>query len=52
MAHSPNIKLAAGVDLPEEGGSAVFRLEGGVPQVVARIVPGEWPAWARALAAR
>ena len=52
VAHSPNIKLAAGVDLPEEGGAAIFRLEAGAPKVVARIVPAEWPALARALAAR
>lgn len=52
VAHSPNIKLAAGVDLPEEGGAAVFRLESGTPKLVARIVPAEWPALARALAAR
>jgi phosphohistidine phosphatase SixA len=52
VAHSPNIKLAAGVDLPEEGGAAVFRVEAGTHQLVARIVPSEWPAWARALAVR
>jgi phosphohistidine phosphatase SixA len=52
VAHSPNIKLAAGVDLPEEGGAAVFRVEAGTPKLVARIVPGEWTALARALAAR
>ena len=52
VAHSPNIKLAAGVDLPEEGGAAVFRLELGAPRLVARIVAGEWPALARALGAR
>jgi phosphohistidine phosphatase SixA len=52
VAHSPNIKLAAGVDLPEDGGAAVFRLESGAPQLMARIVPAEWPALARALAAR
>lgn len=52
VAHSPNIRLAAGVDLPEEGGAAVFRHEGGTPELVARVRPGEWPAWARALAPR
>jgi phosphohistidine phosphatase SixA len=52
VAHSPNIKLATGVDLPEEGGAAVFRLEAGSPQLVARIVPSEWAALARALADR
>jgi phosphohistidine phosphatase SixA len=52
VSHSPNIKLAAGVDLPEEGGAAVFRVEAGTPLLVARIVPSEWPALARALAPR
>jgi phosphohistidine phosphatase SixA len=52
VSHSPNVKLAAGVDLPEEGGAAVFRAEAGVAQTVARIVPSEWPALARALAPR
>lgn len=52
VSHSPNIKLATGVDLPEEGGAAVFRVEAGAPQLVARIVPSGWPALARALAPR
>jgi phosphohistidine phosphatase SixA len=49
VSHSPNIRLAAGVDLPEEGGAAVLRLEGGTLRVVARVRPGEWPVWAQAL---
>jgi len=52
VAHSPNVKLAANVDLPEEGGAAVFRVEAGTPKLVARIVPAEWATWARALAPR
>ncbi len=52
VAHSPNIRLAAGVDLPEEGGAAVFRHAGGAPQLVARVRPGEWPVWAQALRPR
>jgi broad specificity phosphatase PhoE len=52
VSHSPNIRLATGVELPEEGGVAIFRLEGGTPSLVARVVPAEWPAWAQALAAR
>jgi phosphohistidine phosphatase SixA len=52
VAHSPNIRLAAGVDLPEEGGAAIFRHEGGTPRLVARVRPGEWPAWAQTLGPR
>jgi phosphohistidine phosphatase SixA len=52
VSHSPNIRLAAGVDLPDEGGAAVMRLDGSAPRLVARILPGEWPAWAGALGAR
>jgi phosphohistidine phosphatase SixA len=49
VSHSPNIRLAAGVDLPEEGGAAVLRLDGGTVRVVARVRPSEWTTWAEAL---
>ena len=53
VSHSPNIRLAAGVDLPAEGGAAVFRVQGqGEPALVARVLPDEWPALARALRPR
>jgi phosphohistidine phosphatase SixA len=52
VSHSPNIRLAAGVDLPAEGGAAILRVEQGSPTLVARVLPDEWPAWARALRAR
>jgi phosphohistidine phosphatase SixA len=52
VAHSPNIKLAAGVDLPEEGGAAIFRVDGGAPRLVARIIPSEWTVLSRALVPR
>jgi phosphohistidine phosphatase SixA len=52
VSHSPNIRLAAGVDLPDEGGAAVFRLDGGVPRLLGRIVPGEWSTLAGALGGR
>jgi len=50
VAHSPNIRLAADVDLPEEGGAAVFRTEHGAPMLLGRVRPDEWSVWARALA--
>jgi len=49
VAHSPNIRLAADVDLPEEGGAAVFRIEQGAPTLLGRVRPDEWGVWARAL---
>jgi phosphohistidine phosphatase SixA len=49
VAHSPNIRLAAGVDLPDEGGAAVFRWEEGTPRLVARVRPDEWLTWAQVL---
>ena len=52
VSHSPNIRAAAGADLPVEGGAAVLRLEQGVPTVVARVLPEEWTIWARVLGAR
>jgi phosphohistidine phosphatase SixA len=52
VAHSPNIRLAADVDLPEEGGAAVLRMEHGAPMLVGRVRPDEWSVWARALALR
>ena len=53
VSHSPNIRLAAGVDLPTEGGAAVFRVQGqGEPTLVARVLPEEWAVLARALRPR
>jgi broad specificity phosphatase PhoE len=50
VSHSPNIRLAAGVDLPVEGEAAVFRVEAqGPPTLVARVLPGEWPTLVQAL---
>jgi phosphohistidine phosphatase SixA len=50
VSHSPNIRLAAGVDLPAEGGAAVFQVEGqDPPQLMARILPEEWTTLAQAL---
>jgi phosphohistidine phosphatase SixA len=52
VSHSPNIRLAANVDLPVEGGAAVFRLDQGGPTLVARVLPDEWPVWAQVLGSR
>jgi phosphohistidine phosphatase SixA len=53
VSHSPNIRLAAEVDLPVEGSAAVFRVQAqGAPTLVARVLPDEWPALARALRPR
>jgi phosphohistidine phosphatase SixA len=53
VAHSPNIRLAAGVDLPVEGTAAVFRVQGqGAPVLLARILPDEWSVLARVLKPR
>jgi phosphohistidine phosphatase SixA len=52
VAHSPNIRLAADVDLPEEGGAAIFRIEQGAPVLVARVRPEEWALWTRAMGSR
>jgi phosphohistidine phosphatase SixA len=51
VAHSPNIRDAAGVDLPVEGEAAILQPEpGNSPTLVARILPDDWPALAQALA--
>jgi phosphohistidine phosphatase SixA len=52
VSHSPNIRQAMNVDLPVEGTAAIIRVEGGNPQLVARILPTEWAPLAQALANR
>jgi phosphohistidine phosphatase SixA len=53
VSHSPNIRLAYNVDLPAEGGAAVFRVErDAAPILVARILPDEWTILSQALSAR
>jgi phosphohistidine phosphatase SixA len=53
VSHSPNIRMAAGVDLPVEGSAAVFRVPGqGEPALIARVLPDEWAVLARALRPR
>jgi hypothetical protein len=50
VSHSPNIRDAAGVDLPVEGEAAILRPNAGdTPTLVARILPEEWTALAQAL---
>jgi hypothetical protein len=51
VSHSPNIRLAADVDLPVEGEAAVFRVDAsGVSALVTRVLPTDWPVLAQALA--
>jgi hypothetical protein len=52
VAHSPNVKLAMGVDLPAEGGVAVFGFEPSGPTLRARVLPDEWTVWSKALGRR
>ena len=53
VSHSPNIRDAADVDLPVEGGAAILRPNpGDKPTVVARILPDEWTVLAQALGPR
>jgi phosphohistidine phosphatase SixA len=53
VSHSPNIRLAADVDLPAEGGAAVFQVEGqDPPRLVARVLPEEWMTLAQAMSTR
>jgi len=52
VSHSPNIRQAMNVDLPVEGSAAIIRVEGGNPQLVARVLPTEWAPLAQALANR
>jgi broad specificity phosphatase PhoE len=53
VSHSPNIRDAAGVDLPVEGEAAILQPNPGTPPTpVARILPDEWPALAQALGNR
>src|SRR5262249_18530671 len=45
VSHSPNIKLAADVDLPVEGEAAIFRVDAsGKGALVGRVLPTEWRA--------
>ena len=49
VSHSPNIRLAAGVDLPVEGEAAVFQVDAsGASKMVARIMPDDWSTLAHA----
>ena len=53
VAHSPNIRDAADVDLPVEGEAAILQPNAGNrPTLVARILPDDWPALAEALSTR
>jgi phosphohistidine phosphatase SixA len=53
VAHSPNIRDAADVDLPVEGEAAILQPNpANTPTLVARILPDEWPALAQALGTR
>jgi phosphohistidine phosphatase SixA len=52
VSHSPNIRLATGVDLPAEGGAAILRVEQGSPTLVGRVPPEEWSVWVPAPALR
>jgi phosphohistidine phosphatase SixA len=50
VAHSPNIRLAANVDLAVEGSAAVFKVDAaGSQKLIARVLPDDWPALAQAL---
>jgi phosphohistidine phosphatase SixA len=52
VSHSPNIRLAAGVDLPVEGEAAVFRVDpSGTSTLVTLVMPTDWPVLAQVLAA-
>jgi broad specificity phosphatase PhoE len=43
VSHSPNIRLAALVDLPTEGEAAIFRVDApGDSTLVARLMPTDW----------
>jgi phosphohistidine phosphatase SixA len=53
VSHSPNLRLAMGIDLTTEGEAAVFRVDAtGGSTLVARVLPTDWPVLAEALAAR
>jgi phosphohistidine phosphatase SixA len=50
VSHSPNIRLAVGVELPVEGEAAIFRVEAsGTSTLVTRVLPTDWPILAQAL---
>jgi broad specificity phosphatase PhoE len=53
VSHSPNIRLAAGVDLPVEGEAAIFRVDpSGTSTLVTLVMPTDWPVLAQTLASR
>jgi phosphohistidine phosphatase SixA len=53
VSHSPNIRDAAQVDLPVEGGAAILSpTPGGPPRLVARVLPTEWATFAELFGAR
>jgi len=53
VSHSPNLRLAMGIDLTVEGEAAVFHVDAsGSSALVARVLPSDWPVLAQALAAR
>ena len=53
VAHSPNIRDAAGVDLPVEGGAVILKPNpGDKPTTVLRVLPGEWATLAQVLGRR
>jgi phosphohistidine phosphatase SixA len=47
VSHSPNVKAAAEVDLPVEGGAVILRPTDGIPTVVAHVLPSEWTSLAQ-----
>ncbi len=50
VSHPPNIRDAAGVDLPVEGGAAILRPNpGDKPTLVARLRPEEWTELAQVM---
>jgi phosphohistidine phosphatase SixA len=49
VAHAPNMRQAADIDLPVEGGAAIMRVQNATPEVVARLLPTEWTDLATAL---
>ncbi|MDQ6675031.1 MAG: hypothetical protein M3069_30555 [Chloroflexota bacterium] len=50
VAHSPNIRLAANVDLAVEGSAAVFKVDAvGAQKLIARVLPDDWTTLAQAL---
>jgi phosphohistidine phosphatase SixA len=53
VSHSPNLRLAVGIDLTVEGEAAIFRVDAsGTSTLVARLLPTDWPALAKDLPGR